>query len=243
MKLTVLGACGGFPSAGGATSGYLLDLDGRYVLIDCGSGVLSNLFRLVRPEQLQAIILTHLHHDHICDMQVLKYAISLSRLHGIDIPAIPVLAPATPESIADSLASDGSLIIGQISPTSEQNLFGAQLRFYAMDHPVEAYALTVEHEGRKLAYTSDTIPCANLQPLLQDADLALMDAGTLERLRKPRMMHMTAAECATLAKAFGVRKLLLTHLLPVLDPAEILAEARPICPEAELARQMAVYEV
>ena len=52
MKLTVLGASGGFPSAGGATSGYLLELDGRYILIDCGSGVLANLFRFIRLEQI-----------------------------------------------------------------------------------------------------------------------------------------------------------------------------------------------
>ena len=228
MKLTVLGASGGFPAAGGATSGYLLELNGRYILIDCGSGVLANLFRYIRLEQLQAIILTHLHHDHISDMQVLKYAISLSRLNGIDIPSIPVLAPATPETIAAGLQSDGSLIVGQISQLAEQNMFGANLRFYAMDHPVEAYGLTIEFEGRKLAYTADTVPCTNLQPLLQDADLALMDAGTLERLRRPKMMHMTAAECATLANACQVRRLLLTHLLPILDPDEVLAEARAI---------------
>lgn len=243
MKLTVLGASGGFPAAGGATSGYLLELNGRYILIDCGSGVLANLFRFIRLEQLQAIILTHLHHDHISDMQVLKYAISLSRLHGIDIPSIPVLAPATPDAIAAGLQSDGSLIVGQISQLAEQNMFGANLRFYAMDHPVEAYGLSIEYEDRKLAYTADTIPCTNLQPLLQDADLALMDAGTLERLRRPKMMHMTAAECATLANACQVSRLLLTHLLPILDPDEVLAEARAIRPDCELAKILETYEV
>jgi len=243
MKLTVLGASGGFPAAGGATSGYLLELNSRHILIDCGSGVLANLFRQIRLEQLDAIILTHLHHDHISDMQVLKYAISLSRLHGIDIPAIPVLAPGTPENIAASLQSDGSLIIGQISAQSEQQMFGAQLRFFAMDHPVEAYGLSIEFEGRKFAYTADSIPCTSMQPLLQDADLALMDAGTLERLRRPKMMHMTAAECATLANACLVRRLLLTHLLPLLDPAEVLAEAQAIRPASELAQIMETYDV
>ena len=243
MKLTILGASGGFPSAGGATSGYLLELNGRHILIDCGSGVLSNLFRFIRLEQLQAIILTHLHHDHISDMQVLKYAINLSRQHGIDIPAIPVLAPGTPENLAASLQTDGSLIIGQISPQAEQSMFGAQLRFFPMDHPVEAYGLSIENEGRKFAYTADSVPCTNMQPLLQDADLALMDAGTLERLRKPKMMHMTAAECATLANACQVRRLLLTHLLPILDPHEVLAEARAVRPDSELAEVLASYEV
>lgn len=241
--MTVLGSSGGFPAAGGATSGYLLELDGRYILIDCGSGVLANLLRFIPLEKLNAIIITHLHYDHISDMQVLKYAIDLSRKHGVDLPAIPVLAPSTPEFLASSLQSGGDLIIGQINPVNEQSMFGANLRFYAMDHPVETYGLSVEFAGRKLAYTSDSVPCTNMQTLLQDADLALMDASTVERLRKPIMTHMTAAESATLAKACQVRHLLLTHLMPIIDPAEILAEARNIYPEAEIAMPLVVYEV
>lgn len=243
MKLTVLGTNGGFPAAGGATSGYLLELNNRHILIDCGSGVLANLFRFIRLEQLDAIILTHLHYDHISDIQVLKYAIDLNRKYGLDLPALPVFAPATPESTAATLQSDGDLIVGQINPNSEVNMYGAQVRFLLMEHPVETYGLSIEYEGRKLAYTADSTPCTNLQTLLQDADLALMDAGSLERLRRPKMMHMTASECGTLARACQVKHLLLTHLMPIVDPAEVLAETRTQYPEAELARLLVVYDI
>lgn len=243
MKLTVLGASGGFPSPGGATSGYLLSYDDRHILIDCGSGVLANLFRFIRLDQLDAIILTHLHYDHISDMQVLKYAIDLSRKFGVERPAIPVIAPASPENIVASLQSDGDLIIGQINPGSALSMYGASVRFYAMEHPVETYGLSVEKDGKKLALTADSVPCPNLQALLQGADLALMDAGSIERLRKPRMMHMTAAECATLANACQVKTLLLTHLLPLIEPGDVLAEARQIRPQTELATPLVVYDV
>jgi len=243
MKLTVLGASGGFPAAGGATSGYLLEYDGRHILIDCGSGVLSNLFRFIRLEQLDAVILTHLHQDHISDMQVMKYAIDLTRKYGADLPALPVIAPATPEAVAASLQSDGDLIIGQINAGSEMNMYGAQVRFFAMDHPVETYGIAVDYEGKRLAMTADSVPCPSMQILLQDADLAVMDAGSIERLRKPKMMHMTAAECGALARACQVRTLLLSHLLPLIDPQEILEEARSQFPAAELARPLVVYDI
>jgi ribonuclease BN (tRNA processing enzyme) len=243
MKLTVLGACGGFPAPGEATSGYLLELDEKHILIDCGSAVLSNLFRFIRLDQLDGIIITHLHIDHICDVQMLKQAIDLTRKYAVDLPAIPVIAPGSPEVAAATLQSDGDLIVGQINAGGTLNLFGAQVRFLAMEHPVETYGLIVEKEGRKLAYTSDTVPCTNLQTLLQDADLALMDAGSLERLRRPKMLHMTAAECGVLARACQVRRLLLTHLLPLVDPAEVLAEARAQYPAAELAQSLVAYEV
>ena len=243
MKLTILGASGGFPAAGGATSGYLLEYGGRHVLIDCGSGVLANLFRFIRLDQLDAIFITHLHYDHISDMQVMKYAINLTRAYGTDLGAIPVMAPATPEAIATSLQSDGNLIIGQITHGSELTVYGAQLRFYGMDHPVETYGISIEYEGKKIALTGDSVPCTNLQPLLQDADLALMDAGSIERLRRPKMMHMTAAECATLARACSVRHLVLTHLLPLIDPAEALAEAKAIFPDTELAVPLVILDI
>lgn len=243
MKLTVLGASGGFPAAGGATSGYLLSFDNRNILIDCGSGVLSNLFRFIRVEQLDAVILTHLHEDHICDMPILQYAIDLSRKYGVNCPTIPVFAPSTPEQVAERLKSDGEMIIGQISAGGELPMYGATLHFYLMDHPVETYGLTVEKDSRKLALTSDSIPCSAMQTLLQDADLALMDAGSIERYRKTKMMHMTAAECGKLASACQVKKLLLTHLLPLINPDEVLAEAQAHYPEVELARPLVVYDI
>lgn len=243
MRLTVLGTSGGFPAAGKATSGYLLTIGERNILIDCGSGVLANLFRFMPIERLDAVILTHLHYDHISDMQVLKYAIDLTRKSGREMAAIPVIAPASPEQIAATLQSDGNLIIGQISHGSDLKLFEATIRFVAMEHPVETYGLSIEHEGRRFVYTADSVPCANLPRLLQDADLAVMDAGTLERLRRPVMMHMTAGECARLAGESNVKKLLLSHILPLIDEQEILAEARQYFPQAALAEMLKSYEI
>ena len=242
MKLTVLGVCGGFPSAGGATSGYLLETSGHHILIDCGSGVLSALFRFIRIDELDAIVLTHLHYDHISDMQVLKYAIDMSRKFGISRPPIPVIAPATPEAVLDELRSDGDFILGQINAGCEMNMYGATVRFFAVEHPVETYGLSIEKDGKKLAMTADSVPCAAMQPLLLNADLAIMDAGSVERLRKPIMMHMTAAECGTLARTCQVKRLLLSHLHPLIDPHEVLTEAQKTYPDAELAIPLVEYE-
>lgn len=243
MKWTILGNSGGFPAPGGATSGYLLRLNDKNILIDCGSGVLSNLFRFIPVESLDAVILTHLHHDHISDIQVLRYAIDLSRRYERPVKQIPVFAPATPELLSTSLQSDGNLIVGHINHGTELNMFGATVRFYAMEHPVETYGVSIEKNGRKIAYTGDSIPCANLKALLQDADLAVMDAGSLERHRRPVMMHLTAAECAFYAAQAGVKRLVLSHLLPLFDEQEILNEAQTAFPDAVLARIGDTYTI
>ncbi len=243
MKLTVLGASGAFPRPGGATSGYLLEIDGHYVLIDCGSGVLGKLFEHIRLEQLEAIILTHLHADHISDIGVLKYAMDLSRKFGLDIGRIPIYAPATPEPLAATLESPDNFMIHTIADDRSFELFGALVRCFGTMHPFETVGLRIEKDGRVLATTADTIACANLQPLLRVADLALMDAGSLERLRTPVMVHLTAGECGQIAAANSVQRLLLIHLLPLFDPEESLAEARNWFSAAELAKPGVTYTI
>lgn len=86
MKLTVLGNQGAAPGAGGVCSGYLLENDNAKVLIDCGSGVLANLQKVCKVSELDAIILTHLHSDHMSDMMVLKYTIEVSRVRLGELP-------------------------------------------------------------------------------------------------------------------------------------------------------------
>ena len=243
MKVTVLGNSGGFPAAGGATSGYLLEIEGHHVLIDCGSGVLASMFKLIDISKLDAVIITHLHNDHISDVDVLKYAIDLSRKYGVEKDPVPMFAPSSPAAIADTLQSEGNLIIGQIKDGTTMNLYGAKLQAIKMDHPIETYGLRIEHEDRIFAYTADSIPCEALDKLLINADLAIMDAGTLERYRKPVMMHMTAAECAEIARKNKVGRLLLTHFLPLIDKKELLAEAQTVWPETELSELMIEYEV
>ncbi|MCG8541098.1 MAG: MBL fold metallo-hydrolase, partial [Clostridia bacterium] len=66
MKITILGNSGPYPRAGGACSGYLLEEDDIKILIDCGNGVLSRLLGMIESlEDIDAIILSHLHSDHI----------------------------------------------------------------------------------------------------------------------------------------------------------------------------------
>jgi ribonuclease BN (tRNA processing enzyme) len=244
MKVTILGNSGGFPAAGGATSGYLLDIDGHYVLLDCGSGVLANLFKLIDITKLDALILTHLHNDHISGVDVLKYAIDLSGKYGMKrTEPLPVFAPETPEAAADNLRSEGNLIIARLKDGMTMNLYGARLETFRMEHPVETYGLRIVHNEAVFAFTADSIPCDALDDLLHDADLAIMDAGTLEKYRKPVMMHMTAAECAAAATRNNVRKLLLTHILPLIDGKELLVEAQKVRAQTELAELMQTYEV
>ena len=64
MELTVLGCGGPYPGENAPCSGYLLESGGRYLLMDCGSGVAAALLKTISLDQLDGIVLTHLHWDH-----------------------------------------------------------------------------------------------------------------------------------------------------------------------------------
>ena len=61
MELIVLGSAGAWPGPGQAASGYLVREDGFNLVLDLGTGALSNLQRHVPHQDVDAIVLSHEH--------------------------------------------------------------------------------------------------------------------------------------------------------------------------------------
>ena len=74
MIITTIGWWGAYPGAGDATAGFLLGSEGTSILLDCGSGVLARLQHHIDLQNLDAVILSHYHWDHVADLGCLQYA-------------------------------------------------------------------------------------------------------------------------------------------------------------------------
>lgn len=220
MRLTILGNNGPYPSEGGACSGYLLQSDsGRTtILLECGTGVLSRLFRHTTLEQLDAVVLSHLHYDHMSDMLPMHYALQFQPRKR----PLNVYAPAQPVEVRKLLAG------GQIDlwPMHEATVGEMKLSFCPVRHPVETYAVAVECDGARFVYTGDTNTDFALELFCDSADLLLADAGLSTEDHKETAPHLSAALCGKLARDTGAKRLLLTHFNPKYDPDDLCAEAR-----------------
>ena len=73
MKLTILGRSPARPNPGGGRAGYLIEGGGARVLMDVGPGVVAQLLRRNTPDELDAVVISHMHTDHCLDLVTLRY--------------------------------------------------------------------------------------------------------------------------------------------------------------------------
>ena len=87
MRLTVLGGAGGWPPAGGACSGYLIEHDGFRLLVDPGYAIVPRLLEIVDPGEIDAVLVSHGHPDHVADLNPLLRARLMTNDASPPLPA------------------------------------------------------------------------------------------------------------------------------------------------------------
>jgi len=228
MQLTVLGCHSPYPPAGGAGPGYLLTEGEVRLLLDCGSGVVSKLGQYIdlRKGDLSAVVLSHLHADHFSDLLVLRYARMLGMARGV-ATALPVYCPAEPAVERAVIPFREVLAVRHIDEHFRFGLGAMTFSFYRTKHVYPCYAVRVEAGGSSLVYTGDTEWDEGLVDFAALADVLLVEASFTEQDKGQNLaQHMSARECGILAEQAMVGQLILTHLPPSGDNAELLAEAR-----------------
>ena len=244
MKVTILGNNGPFPSAGGACSGYLVTEGDKNLLIDFGNGVLSNLQKFIPIEKIDAIVLSHLHSDHMSDMMVLRYAIQIKTNRGSQIQPIDVYAPSEPQNEYGQLNIPGVFNLKPITEELTLNVGDMKLEFKEMVHPVKSFAVSITSHGKKFVFSGDTSWNENIIEFSKDADLVMLDAGLLSKDKKSdNVPHLTARECGIVAQKANAKRLLLTHFWPEDDVSNHLAEAKENFSDVVLAELLKTYDV
>lgn len=233
MRLTVIGCSGSFPGPDSPASCYLVEHDGTRLVLDLGNGALGPLARHADLRTIDAVALTHLHADHCIDLTT--YYVARKYHPDGAPPALPVHGPkGTGRRVADAYRTsprDPLEALGQVFQfndlTPEPIRVGPFVITVArVEHPVPAFAFRVEADGRALVYSGDTGPTDALVELARGADLALFEASNLSDVVNPPKLHLTARQAAEHARAAGVPRLLLTHLVSWNDPERSLAEGR-----------------
>ena len=211
MKITIIGWWGAYPNADEATSGYLLETEAFSVLIDCGSGVLAQLQKHIKLQNLDAVVLSHYHSDHVADIGCLQYAARILMDLGQRKQPLIIYGHAEDENFAalnylqystgHAIDTRANLQLGPLTFSFCRNI-----------HPDPCFSMRIEEDGQTLTYISDTSYTDDHVEFARKADLLLCESSLYDEYRDRIPGHMTAGEAGRIAEAAGVRHLVLTHL-------------------------------
>lgn len=249
MHLTVLGFQSPYPGPLGATPGYLLQTAGTNLLLDCGSGVLSQLARHLPFYELDALLLSHYHHDHIADVGVMQYGLMVHQIFGQrakDRP-LPIYAPAEPAGKTESLVYREATRFYPVEEESRLTIGDVEISFLRTDHGDgdPCYAMRLDAAGKSIVYGADSGPGTDWSRFASEVDLFICEATYLERTKPAQPNgHLSVKQAAATAEKLGCRSLLLTHLFHEYREEEVRAEAgeyrHGICHVAKIGLQIEV---
>jgi ribonuclease BN (tRNA processing enzyme) len=222
VELTVLGTAGTWPPAGGATCGFLLSHEGTNVWLDAGTGTFARLQERIGVDDVAALVVTHAHTDHFIDVVPAFYA---RHYGGLGTPGLPFYSP---DGFVDSLSllvsEGGKDVLRQayefrtVAGGDTFDIGAMRFTTFTMKHVgVNAVGYRVEAGGATLAYTGDTGVCDEALELARGADVLLCEA-TYQESSEQFWFHLSAIQAGKLATEAAAKRLILTHILPTLDP-------------------------
>ena len=270
FSITAVGISGSYPGPASSASCYVVSArDGEKttnIVLDLGSGALGPLQSVLTHTQIDAVFLSHLHPDHCLDitgLYVLRTYDPEFFFGDTHLPKLPVYGPAgseerlqaahrTPAGLAagpgknaDESTLDSAFEFKDLTPGSRHTIGPLTVEAHLVEHPVETYALRVEHvSGAVLTYSGDSDACDGLIEAARGADLFVCEAAFEEGRDTVRGIHLTGKRAGEVAQAAGVKRLMLTHVPPWTSEHKVRTEATETFGSTpELATPLATYTV
>jgi len=219
VRLVVIGSSPAWPNAGSAHSGYVVESDGRRLLLDCGPGVLGRLREREAWPAVEAIAITHFHLDHWGDLVPWVWGSFYRRGQGDERPELWVYrgGRAFLEELGARLGFpdmfERTFEVSEYDAETPFRAAGLEVLPVRLPHyRLETYGFRVTNGTTTLAYTGDTGPSERIAELAREADLFVCEATleTGEADGEPRG-HLSADEALAAHAASGAHSLLLTH--------------------------------
>lgn len=234
-SLTILGSASGLPQADRATSGYVLRVNDRLSLIDCGGGVSSSfLKRGFRPLDVDRVFISHTHADHVSDLPLFIQLLHLeSRRRPLDLyvpsefveplklylPALYLIREKLSFEIIITGYEDGFEYEDDFRLTAVANKhlhgYAEFITRLSLLNRMQCYSFVIEVEGKTLLYSADILEFADIKDHLDGHDCVILETT-----------HIHLEEFFEHAQNIEVGQYVMTHLGTPEEIAEIDASAK-----------------
>lgn len=243
VQVQVLGSGGPELSDKRASTAYLIWIDHHArVLVDFGSGAALNYEKsTAKPEDLQAVLLSHFHVDHTADFPALVKGLGFTKFDDELQVFGPARSGAFPglneflnalfntktgayaylgQYLDPDQGSQFKIISNEVPATNKQVVMftlndETTLKTISVLHgSVPSLAWRVETHGCVITFSSDTSNTDKVLELLAEGSdilIAHNAAQENEPDRVARLLHMMPSEIGRIASTAKVKKLILSH--------------------------------
>jgi ribonuclease Z len=246
IEVTLLGTGSPMVDPNRAGPSTLIQAGDQRFLVDCGRGVLMRAAALgVGAANVTALLLTHLHSDHITDLSdviTTRWVTTFTRtpLTVIGPPGTSAVVEATLSALAPDIGyriahhaditEPPAVEVHEFTDGVVWDQGGVTVLAARTDHrPVEpTIGFRIEFDGAAVVVAGDSVPCDSLDALAAGADAlvhTVIRKDLVERLPQQRIRdildyHSSVQEAAATAARAGVGTLVLTHYVPPLAPGQ-----------------------
>ncbi|MDO9517538.1 MAG: MBL fold metallo-hydrolase [Methanosarcinaceae archaeon] len=170
MKITFLGTGVAIPQPGRVQSGMIIEIDSKPILFDCGGGVLNRIFESsYNHTDIDTIVLSHLHLDHVADVLCLIKANWLC-----DKTDVTIYGPKGTQQWISSLFEVYGYMQGKVDINVIEVAAGevfapdgvnCEITCASGVHSVPSLGYRIESGGATVVYSGDTEPCDTIMGL------------------------------------------------------------------------------
>lgn len=243
MKITVIGSCSALPNKNEAASSYLIQSEGMNILLDCGSGSISVLQNYINLNEIDAIILSHFHADHMSDIYCIQYGVAMDFNMGFRKKPLEIYAHKLDPKF-QKLKYKNYCISKQIDDKSTITLGKLNITFKWMKHTVPCLGTRIQEGNKVFSYSGDTEMCNNLEILCKNSDVFLCESTLLNEQIGLIKGHLSCGEAGKVSKNSKVKKLVLTHLSKYIDVNKLKKQAEDeFCGSVIIAQKGLVLEL
>ncbi len=238
MKLSVLGSGTCIPNKHRGSSGYAVELGDAIVLLDCGNGTTWKLGHVgIDYLGVDHIFITHFHPDHTADLIPFLFARKYPTAPNNAKP-LSVWGPmgfrdffaALQSAYGDWILPDDTNI-REIDTTSVE-LTSFKIRTSKSLHTHNSFSYRIDSGGKSLVYSGDTDYTRDLVELSAGADLLILECSFPDDMK--REGHLTPSDVVRVVRESGVNRVVVTHMYPMLNEAELLNLLQKELPETDV---------
>lgn len=233
MKLTILGSGTAAPLLDRNCAGYIIEADGRKLLLDSGAGTIRRLLELkYNLFDIWDIFYTHLHNDHINDLGAIVWS---SNYGGVRKKPLNLYGPQGFKKYFDvllnKLLKPGKLnfkinlkeLKKSIIKIKDITINTSEIRHSST---TKSIAYRISHKNKTLVYAGDAEYCNEVIKAAKNADVLLIECSFPDS--KKMKGHLTPSLAGRIASKAKAKTLILTHFYPEALKADIKKQCEKV---------------